>query len=390
MSLTVLIVDDEENFRLNICDLLTNVGYEVVQASSLTEARAFLRKGVGEVILLDVQLPDGYGPDLMDEIAINPARPLVIMITGFGDIDMAVTAMKAGAHDFLTKPVNLERLEKSLMRASEIISMRRELEHFRHNQGQRFNFVVGKSPKMRDVLEKAKRAALASVSVLITGETGTGKEIVAKFIHDSGPRASKPFMPINSASIQPTMIESELFGYEAGAFTGAEKRKLGLMELADSGILFLDEISSMSMDMQSKLLRALEDRTIRRVGGGKQIPVDVQVLAASNKNVLRLIENGEFREDLYYRLHVVDLTIPPLRERKEDIPELVSFFLHEKNLQMGMNVEQVSENALAALQNYHWPGNIRELKNAIERALLFCDDEVIDLVHLPHEIIQSI
>jgi len=242
---------------------------------------------------------------------------------------------------------------------------------------------------MLDTLEKARRAAAAGVSVLITGETGTGKEVVANYIHRSGPRSKKPFMPINCAAIQETMIESELFGHEAGAFTGADKRKPGLMEVADTGVLFLDEISSMSMDMQSKLLRVLEEREIRRVGGAKLIPVDVQVIAASNKDLLSLIKDGRFREDLYYRLHVIDLEVPPLRERREDIPEFVGYFLREKNAQMGLNITNISPAAMKALQKYDWPGNIRELKNAIERAILFCDEDTIDLYNLPGEIVKE-
>lgn len=386
MSLTVLVIDDEEHFRKNIVDFLGSLGYDVVEAENLTVGRNHLLQGVGDVVLLDVQLPDGYGPDLMAEIALMPSRPLVIMITGYGNIEIAVEAMKSGAHDFLPKPVKFDRLEQSLERAGEIISMRRELEHFRHTQEQGLNFVVGKSPKMIDTLEKAKRAAMACVSILITGESGTGKEIIAKYIHQTGPRKNKPFMAVNSAAFQQTMVESELFGYEAHAFTGAEKRTMGVMEVADTGIIFFDEISSMSLDMQSKLLRTLEERQIRRVGGTKQIPIDVQILAASNRNFKKMIEEGRFRDDLYYRLHVVDLEVPPLRERIEDLPELVGFFLREKNGMMGLNVTGVTPKAMAAMQKYQWPGNIRELKNAIERALLFCDDEMIDLIHLPSEV----
>jgi DNA-binding NtrC family response regulator len=286
----------------------------------------------------------------------------------------------------LTKPVKFDRLQKSIDRASAIIHMKRELAQLRSRQEQEAKFVVGRSPVMQTLVQRAKRVASAGVSVLISGETGVGKEVIAKYLHEIGPRSSKPFMPINCAAIQPTVIESELFGYEAGAFTGAQKRKLGLMEVADQGILFLDEISSMSMDMQSKLLRALEERKIMRVGGANLIPVDVQVLAASNRNLMKMIERGEFREDLYYRLHVVDLEVPPLRKRKEDIPELVGFFLKQKNAQMGCNVTGISQNAMSAMRSYDWPGNIRELKNAIERALIFCDGEVIELAHLPQEV----
>ncbi|NMC79393.1 MAG: sigma 54-interacting transcriptional regulator [Chloroflexi bacterium] len=242
---------------------------------------------------------------------------------------------------------------------------------------------------MQVVVGQAQRAATASVSVLITGETGTGKEVLARFIHSIGPRAAKPFIAINCAAIQNTMLESELFGYEAGAFTGAERRKHGLMETADGGILFLDEISSMPMDIQAKLLRAIEERSFRRVGGNNMVKVDVQILAASNRDLKKMIQDGQLREDLYYRLKVVDLDLPPLRKRKADIPELVGFFIRQNNPRLGMNVTDVVPRAMEALVAYQWPGNIRELSNAIERAMLFCDGEVVDLPHLPADVVQS-
>ena len=386
MSLTILVIDDEANFRENVCEFLSSLGHETHQAGTLAEGRKLVNQGVGELVLLDIQLPDGYGPDLLAEISMHPLGPLVIMITGFGDIDTAVEVMKSGAHDFLTKPVKFDRLQQSIGRAADIIHMKRELAQFRKRQGQEAEFVVGRSKEMQTLIERAKRVSTAEVSVLIQGETGTGKEVIAKFLHKSGSRANKPFMPINCAALQPTVIESELFGYEAGAFTGAQKRKLGLMEVADQGILFLDEIASMSLDMQSKLLRALEERKIRRVGGSNLIPVDVQVIAASNRDLPEMIKAGDFREDLYYRLHVVDLEVPSLRNRKEDIPELVGFFLKQKNAQMGLNVTGITQNAMKALLAYDWPGNVRELKNAIERALIFCDSDQIEIGQLPQEV----
>ncbi len=386
MSFTVLIVDDEDNARLNIGSFLTTRGYEVVGAATLKEARAFVQRGDADIILLDVQLPDGYGPTLLEETASFAIRPPIILITGYGDIEMAVDAMKSGAHDFLQKPIQLAQLEKSIQRAGEVVAMRRELAHLRDTQHQELDFVAGKSPAMQAVLQQAQRAASASVSVLITGQTGTGKEILAGAIHRIGPRANKPFIAINCAAIQSTVLESELFGYEAGAFTGAEKRKHGLMEVADGGILFLDEISSMPVEMQAKLLRALEERAFRRVGGTNLIHVDVQILAASNRDLKSLIDEGKFREDLYYRLKVVDLDLPPLKNRKEDIPELVGLFIRKNNQRMGMNISDVTPRAMQALIAHSWPGNIRELRNVIERAMLFCDDPSIDLPHLPPEI----
>jgi two-component system response regulator AtoC len=381
-------VDDEENARLNIGEFLTGKGYEVIGAATLAEARDKLNKGEGDIVLLDVVLPDGYGPTLLYETSTLPSRPPIIMITAYADIEMAVDAMKNGAHDFLTKPVQLSQLEKSLQRAGEVVRMRRELDHLRAAQEKGLDFVAGESSEMKRVLSHAQRAATASVSVLITGETGTGKEVLAKFIHRSGPRANSPFVAINCAAIQNTMLESELFGYEAGAFTGADKKKHGLMEVADGGVLFLDEISSMPLDTQAKILRAIEEKAFRRVGGTALIKVDVQVLAASNRDLKAMMKVGDFREDLYYRLKVVDLHLSPLRERKDDIPALVGFFVHHYNMQMGMNVDEVTPRALNALSDYSWHGNIRELKNVIERAMLFCDGQVIDLEHLPVDMIR--
>jgi transcriptional regulator with PAS, ATPase and Fis domain len=252
----------------------------------------------------------------------------------------------------------------------------------------RFEDIVGRSAAIRALLEQVQIVAPTDATVLILGETGTGKELLANFLYRNGPRSSKSFIAINCAAIQNTMLESELFGYEAGAFTGAERRKIGLMEIADGGVLFLDEISSMPLDIQAKLLRALEERAFRRVGGTNLIHIDVQIVAASNRNLTTMMKDGLFREDLYYRLKVVDLHLPPLRERKSDIPELVGFMIRQNNARMGMNVTNVTPRAMEALIAYNWPGNIRELGNSIERAILFCDNEPIDLPHLPLEIAQ--
>jgi DNA-binding NtrC family response regulator len=301
---------------------------------------------------------------------------------------MAVEAMKNGAQDFMEKPLDLLELEKSVKRAAEVVSMRRELNHLR-GKASVDKFIVGKTQEMKNVIELARRAAEASVSTLITGPTGTGKEVLARFIHESGPRAGKPFIDVNCPAIQPTMFESELFGHESGAFTGATHKRNGLMEIADDGVLFLDEISSMPMDLQAKFLRALEERTFRRVGGSALIPVDVQVIAASNRNLKEMIANHEFREDLYYRLKVVDLDLPSLAERKVDIPDLVGYFLQLFNQKLGMNILDVTPKAMEALVNYNWPGNIRELRNAMERAVLLCDEPAIDIGHLPRDITVS-
>lgn len=386
MSLTVLVVDDEENARTFVGTLLKKKGYEVLEAGTLTEARDKVKKGEGDVVLLDVQLNGEYGLNLLYETAMMPVRPPIIVITGFGNIDMAVDAMKNGATDFLSKPLDMAQLEKSLQRACEIVAMRRELEHYREAQMQKGNFVIGENEVVKTTIQQALVASEKQVSVLITGETGTGKDVIAKYIHSIGPRANKPFISINCAAIQNTMLESELFGHEAGAFTSADRKKPGLMEIADGGVLFLNEIASMPVDIQAKLLTAIEIHSFRRVGGTVLINVDVQVIAASNRDLKEMIKKGEFREDLYYRLKVVDLDMPPLRERREDIPELVGFFIRENNARQGMNVVDVSTKALEALQKYSWPGNIRELSNAIERAMLFCDGMTINAADLPKDV----
>ena len=385
MPTTILIVDDEESARINIGGFLTSRGYEVIGAGKLSEARQHLQNNTADIILLDVQLPDGYGPNLLEETAVLPVRPPIILITAYGDVDMAVEAMKNGAHDFLQKPIQFSQLEKSIRRAQEIVSMRQELAHLRAAQRQNLGPMICVNAKMRELLNIAQRASSVSAPVLITGETGTGKEVMANAIRQMGPRQNKPFIAINCAAIQSTVLESELFGYEAGAFTGAEKRKHGLMEVADTGILFLDEISSMPLEMQPKLLRAIEEQTFRRVGGTTELKVDVQIIAASNRDLPAMVTENNFRSDLYYRLRVVDLHLPPLRERKDDIPDLVGFFIRQNNGRMGTNITSVSPRALHALVEHPWPGNVRELRNVIERAMLFCDEAEIDLHHLPHE-----
>ena len=386
MAATVLVVDDEETARMVVSEFLRSKGYEVLEAGTLADARAVISKGVADIIILDVRLPDGYGPHLLTETSRLPMRPQVIIITAHGEVSIAVEAMKNGAQDFMEKPLDLLELEKSVNRAAEVVLMRRELAHLRSDKGNLDEFIVGSTPQMKHILELAGRASESSVSVLITGPTGTGKEVLATYIHRIGPRSGKPFIDINCPAIQPTMFESELFGHEAGSFTGATSRRNGLMEIADGGILFLDEISSMPVDLQAKFLRALEERAFRRVGGTNLIRVDVQVIAASNRDLEEMIARHEFREDLYYRLKVVDLDLPSLAERRQDIPDLVGYMVRKFNKRLGANILDVSPAAMQALISYDWPGNIRELSNAIERAVFFCDEPTIDLNHPPKDV----
>lgn len=391
MSATILVVDDVDTAREAIADSLRKDGKEVLEAGTLKEARGYIEQNKADICILDILLPDGNGLSLLDEVIKMPWQPKFIVITAHGQIDYAVEAMKKGALDFITKPIDMKTLKKSINRAENMVEMRRELDHLRSSQTATSKFVIGQDPLMQTLMNRAQRAAEASVSVLITGESGTGKEVMATYIHQIGPRAQKPFIAINCAAIANTLLESELFGHEANAFTGAaNKRKNGLMEVADGGILFLDEISSMPLDMQAKLLRAIEEHAFRRVGGTTLIRVDVQIIAASNRDLKQMIKNGEFREDLYYRLKVVDLDIPPLRERRQDIPELVGLLMRQSNMSMGSNIQDITPRALEALIAYDWPGNIRELRNVIERAIIFCDDAAIDIVHLPSEIAEAL
>jgi len=385
MTATVLVVDDEETARQFVCAALADAGYEALQAGSLAEAQRAVDTGAADIILLDIFLPDGSGLTLLDRLARENPSPPVILMTAFGEIDIAVEAMKKGAQDFLQKPLDLQRLLQAVERSREIVALRRELALLRRPSQAAIDWVIGETPQMQKVAREAERAAAASVSVLITGETGTGKEVLAQYIRASGPRADKPFIPVNCAALPDTMIESELFGHEAGAFTGAQKRKPGLLEVADGGILFLDEIASTKPDMQAKLLRVLDEHRFRRVGGVTEIAVDIQIIAASNRDLPSMLQAGTFREDLYYRLKVVDLHLPPLRDRLVDIPALVGTFIRQINLATGNNITGITPRALAALKAAPWPGNIRELRHLIERVMLFCDDEVIDIGHLPPE-----
>jgi two-component system response regulator AtoC len=383
MSATVLVVDDEDLARNNVCEILGDAGYEAIEAGDLKQAHEFIDAGAADIILLDVMLPDGSGLTLLDRIALENPSPPVILITAFGEVDTAVDAMKKGAQDFLQKPLDLDQLLQAVEKASEVVALRRELAMLRQSSGDGIEMIVGETPTMQKIMREAERAATAQASVLITGETGTGKNLLAQAIRKMGRRAENPFIPINCPALPATMIESELFGHEAGAFTGAQKRKPGLIEVADGGILFLDEISSTKTDMQAKLLTVIEERTFRRVGGVNEISVDIQILAASNRDLIAMMKEGTFREDLYYRLKVLDLHLPPLRERKEDIPALVGAFIRQINLRTGSIVDDIKPRAIETLKKYEWPGNIRELSHVIERAMLLCDDETIDLGHLP-------
>jgi two-component system, NtrC family, response regulator AtoC len=386
MTATILIVDDEETARSFVAEALQDAGYETLQAGTLQEAARSVDQGQADIVLLDMMLPDGSGLTLLDRIVLESPSPPVILLTAYGEVDTAVEAMKKGAQDFLQKPVDFNRLLRAVERAREVVALRRELALLRRTAQPDSDWVIGDTPAMQQVYDEAMRAAQVCASVLITGETGTGKEVLAQAIRKAGPRANQPFVPINCAALPDTMIESELFGHEAGAFTGATKRKPGLIEVADGGILFLDEISSTKTDMQAKMLRVLDEQRFRRIGGVSEITVDVQVLAASNRDLPAMIHEGAFREDLYYRLKVVDLHLPPLRQRLADIPALVGTFIRQINQRTGNQIAGISPRAVDALKAHSWPGNIRELRHTIERAMLFCDEDILDLGHLPPDL----
>ena len=389
MSATILLVEDDETARSFLVPLLRDEGYEVREAGTLALAHRAVDRGEADIIILDVELPDGYGPSLLERVSREQPGLPVIVVTGYGDIDMAVEAMKLGARDFIQKPVNMTRLKQTLAKAAESVALVRELNHLRSLRNPLAAWVQGDTPAMKRIFFELGRVAPSNATVLITGESGTGKEVIAGAVHKMSPRVEKPWIPVNCANFSDTLLESELFGYEAGAFTGASKRKEGLFVTANGGTLFLDEISTMRPELQAKLLRVLEDRSIRRLGGTSETRVDVRIVAASNRNLPALVKTGEFREDLYHRLDVVQIHLPPLRERKDDLPALVGFFINKYNREMGANVQGVNPLVLDALKAYDWPGNIRQLRNAIERAMLFADGDTLELGHFSPDIIGS-
>jgi two-component system response regulator AtoC len=386
MPFTILIVDDEAKARGSMGRLLSAEGYEILEAESLAKAVSTLQDHLPDILLLDFNLPDGHGLDLLRKLSATKPRPQVVVVTGTASIPTAVEALQLGAVDLLEKPVDMARLKGVVQRATEVVRLQRELDYYQQSaRAEALDWVMGETPAMQAVLREARRAAATSTPVLITGQTGTGKDVLARAIHMMGPRAAKPFIPVNCAALPADVIESELFGHEAGAFTDAAKRKPGVVEAADGGVLFLDEIGTLRQDLQAKLLRFLDDHTFRRVGGLGELTTDVQVVAATNRDLPALVEAGQFREDLYYRLKVADLRMPTLAERKEDIPALVGLFVRKYNQRTGTSLSGVTPRALQALVDHPWPGNIRELRYVVERAAMMCEGEEIDLADLPAE-----
>jgi DNA-binding NtrC family response regulator len=392
MKSKVLVVDDEPTEREGLARLVGQWGYEVETAASGEEALSLVESHHPAVVLTDLVLPEMDGLTLLQKLKETGRPPIVLLVTGHGTVESAVEAMRHGAFDYLTKPVDATRLQVLLEKSIEQESLSREVSFLRHQLRQKGSFgqLVGQSKSMQEVYRWIELAATSMAPVLVYGESGTGKELVARTIHELSNRRNKPFVAINCAAIPETLIESELFGHERGAFTGATERRLGCFELADTGTLFLDEIAEMDSSTQAKLLRVLQEGSFRRVGGGKQeIQVDVRVIAATNRVPSEAIDQGQLREDLFYRLNVFAIKLPAMRERKEDIPLLAKTFVEEFNRQDNRQVRGLTPDAEKALERYGWPGNVRELRNVIQRAVVLSGTGLIASEHLPENVLQA-
>lgn len=392
-TFSVMLVDDEILTLNNLKKALEKEGYEVILAESGEKALDLLENCRPHLILLDLVLPGISGLEVLKKVKETDREIIVIMMSAYEILEKAVEAMKLGAYDYLLKPFKLSELKATVQRALDTLSLRlRFLDEF-EKQKQRYYFgkIVAQSRKMKEVLDMAARVAQSDrTTVLLQGESGTGKELLVRAIHYHSPRAEKPIVAINCAAIPENLLESELFGYEAGAFTDARKRKIGLLEKADEGTVFFDEIGDMSLALQAKILRVLEDGTFVRLGGSQPIKINVRIMAATNRDLVKETEKGNFRQDLFYRLNVVPITIPPLRERKEDIIPLVLFFMEEFNREIKRNYRGLEPEAAQALLNYSWPGNVRELRNTVERVMSLYQAENIQLQFLPQEIRQEL
>jgi len=381
----VLIVEDEEHERSGLAELISAWGYMAETARDGQEGYEKVAAWSPNIVITDLKMPRMSGIELLERVAGDSQTIAVIVVTAQGSIDSAVQAMRIGAYDYISKPIDTSRLRSILQNASALLGTRVELEATRRKlrDAGTLGSLIGPSKKMQEIFRLIEMVAPSTASVLITGASGTGKELVARTIHELSPRRGKPFVAINCAAIPETLIESEIFGHEKGAFTGALERRTGCFELAEGGTLLLDEIGEMPIATQAKLLRVLEDRKLRRLGSKTETTVDVRVLAATNKVPEEAVSRGELRNDLYYRLNVFNIHMPTLREHREDIPDLVQALLAEMSMKHGRRVAAVSEAVLNALRNYSWPGNVRELRNTLERAVIVCEGPVIETKHLP-------
>jgi two-component system, NtrC family, response regulator AtoC len=392
MDAHILIVEDNEDLCLVLADNLKKAGHNVKTAFAGEDAIQLLNKEIYDLMLLDVRLPQKNGMQVLKEAHDIDPDLLIVMITAHGTIQSAVDAMKAGAYDYLMKPFELDELRMVVAKALETQKLKREVKHLRMLEGNRFpsDEIFSHHPKMEEVKSFIKLVAnTPKTSVLIQGESGTGKELVANAIHDWSVRREKAIVKINCSAIPEHLLESELFGYEKGAFTDAKTLKKGMFELANGGSIFLDEISSMKLSLQPKLLRILETQTIRRIGGTVDLAIDVRIIAATNQDLLECVKEGAFREDLYYRLKVMVINLPPLRDRNSDIIPLAKLFIEKNNKEFNKNITGLTKETEQVLQNYHWPGNVRELKNVIERAVILCTHNLIQAENMPQELRSS-
>src|SRR2546430_1212053 len=382
----ILVVDDEKMIRWSLREALRGWGFEPIEAETGSGALAAFEAESPAAILLDINLPDASGLEVLRKIRQRQPDAVAIMITANVLVDETIAALRGGAYDFIGKPINLEELHVAIRNGIEASRLRKEVNLFRRERAQKFNFeqIIGESPAMREMLAIARKVAESEVSsVLLQGESGTGKDLVAKAIHYQSNRSDGPFVAINCAALPGTLIESELFGYEKGAFTDAKARKEGLFEQAEGGTLFLDEIGELELSLQAKLLRVLEEGAFRRVGGLKDLPLDVRVIAASNRNLKTESEANRFRADLFYRLSVIQIDIPPLRERGDDVRVLAEHYISNFKKRLRKDIDSIAPEALAAFRNYAWPGNVRELRNVIERAMILEDGDEITPKYLP-------
>ncbi len=385
---SVLILEDEaENLR-SLTKALEKVGYEVKGFQDPREGlKHFATRDDIDLVLTDLRMPGMDGMEVLRRVKESEPSVAVLLITAFGSVESAVQAMKVGADDYLAKPVDLYELRRRVQALVEKRRLKNEVDELKARLDERFGFehIIGNSKPMRELFQQVRMAAPTKVTVLIQGESGTGKELIANAIHQNSDRKRSRFLPINCAAIPGNLIESELFGHEKGSFTGAEKAHPGKFEQATGGTLFLDEIGELSLDLQAKLLRVLEERVVTRVGGTQPISVDVRIVTATHRDLPRMVAEGKFREDLMYRLKVVELRIPPLRERPEDIELLVLAFVAQFNREHGKQVKRVSPEVLRLLSSYAWPGNVRELRNLVERMVIFCAEDELRAAHLPHD-----
>jgi len=386
---TVLLVDDDRASREGLCMALEPSGYLCLQARTGRQALEVLQKHEVDVLITDIRMPEMDGMELFKRVQSDTPEVAVILITAYGEVEAAVQAMKEGAVDYITKPVKLDHVELSVARALAASRLKKENRDLRERlQGQaNASRLLGNSPAIRKIMQTVSAVAPTRATVLLEGETGTGKEVLARTIHEISPRRDAPFVAVNCAALPETLLETELFGHEKGAFTGAEQRREGRFERADKGTLFLDEITEASLTTQVKLLRVLQDQRFERVGGSEPIHSDVRLIAATNVNVKERVGEGSFREDLYYRLNVVSIVVPPLRERKEDIPLLVAHFLSEIADEHEMERKEISQGALEALQQHHWPGNVRQLRNCVETMLVLSRGDSIGVEDIPRDIL---